>query len=84
MAEKGLGLTFAEIRYIRDLKESAGRSPTEKLLDQWTEKGKTLEKFETLMKDMGLRNVVVKLRELKLNTSIEPGRPQESPRIKQF
>ena len=69
VAEKGLGLSLTEIRWIRDLKESAGRSPTEKLLDQWTEQGKTLEEFETLMKEMGLRNVVVKLRELKLNTS---------------
>ena len=69
MAEKGLGLSLIQIRCIRDLKESAGRSSTEKLLDQWTEQGKTLEEFETLMKEMGLRNVVVKLRELKLNAS---------------
>ena len=33
VAEKGLGLTLIEIRCIRDLKESAGRSPTEKLLN---------------------------------------------------
>ena len=82
MAERGLGLTLIEIRCIRDLKESAGRSPTEKLLDQWAEKGKTLKQFETLMKEMGLRNVVLKMKNLNADTSSKPGTPRGSPRIK--
>ena len=82
VAEIGLGLTFAEIRRIRDLKESAGRSPTEYLLEQWVEKGKTLEQFETLMKDMGVRNVVLEMKKLNLNadSSSNPRTPRESPR----
>ena len=48
VAEKGLGLNFAEIRYIRDLKESAGRSSIEKLLDRWTEKGKNTGRIRNI------------------------------------
>ena len=81
VAEKGLGLTFQEIMWIRD-SESARRSPTEYLLEQWVEKGKTLKQFETLMEEMGVRNVVLKMKELDLNvdSSSNPRTPRESPR----
>ena len=81
-AEKGLGLTYGDIRYIRDLKETADKSPTERLLDQWAEKGKTLKQFEKLMKEMGVRNVVLKMKTLKADTSSNPGTPKGSPRIR--
>ena len=82
LAEKGLGLTFGEIRNIRNLQRSAGKSPTEILLDQWAEEGKTLKQFEVLMTEMRVRSVVLKMKDLNAGTSSNPGTPRESPRIR--
>ena len=62
---QGLKLSQTEIRHIKDLKNTTGKSPTENLLNQWEEKGHTIEQFEVLMEKIGLRNIVNEIEKFK-------------------